>query len=64
MKKTFALMFCLLMMTMPLSGCMDNSDESTSEEENFELQDWHVHFAVNAADLPTCNEDTNGRYTM
>ena len=49
------------MMTMPLSGCMDNSDESTSEEENFELQDWHVHFAVNAADLPTCNEDTNGR---
>ena len=54
-------MFCLLMMTMPLSGCMDNSDDSTSEEENVELQDWHVHFAVNAADLPTCNEDTNGR---
>ena len=54
-------MFCLLMITMPLSGCMDNSDDSTSEEDNVELQDWHVHFAVNAADLPTCNEDTNGR---
>ena len=25
------------------------------------LDDWNVHFAATAADLPTCDEDTNGR---
>ena len=47
-----------------LSGCIGNDDSNEDDsqpEEIVELQDWHVHFAVNAADLPTCNEDTNGR---
>ena len=61
MKRILALMFCLMMMTIPLSGCINNNDDSTTEEEIIELQEWHVHFAVNTADLPTCNEDTYGR---
>ena len=64
MKRPIALIFCLLMITMPLAGCIGNDDSNEDDsqpEEIVELQDWHVHFAVNAADLPTCNEDTNGR---
>ena len=48
------------MITMPLAGCINNDDNS-SDTPDGELSDWNVHFAATAADLPTCNEDTNGR---
>ena len=48
------------MITMPLAGCIDN-DEDSSDTPDGELSDWNVHFAATVADLPTCNEDTNGR---
>ena len=47
------------MITMPLAGCFGGDDSSDAPDE--ELDDWNVHFAATAADLPTCNEDTNGR---
>ena len=60
MKRPIALLFCLLMITMPLAGCINNDDNS-SDTPDGELSDWNVHFAATVADLPTCNEDTNGR---
>ena len=63
MKRTIALLFCLLMMTMPLAGCIggDDDDDDSSDTPEPELSDWNVHFTATAADLPTCNDDTNGR---
>ena len=59
MKRSIALLFCLLMITMPLAGCFGGDDSSDASDEA--LDDWNVHFAATAADLPTCDEDTNGR---
>ena len=59
MKRPIALLFCLLMITMPMAGCLGGDDSSDASDE--ELADWNVHFAATAADLPTCDEDTNGR---
>ena len=59
MKRPIALLFCLLMITMPLAGCFGGDDSSDAQDE--ELDDWNVHFAATAADLPNCDEDTNGR---
>lgn len=59
MKRPIALLFCLLMITMPLAGCFGGDDSSDAPDE--ELDDWNVHFAATAADLPTCDEDTSGR---
>ena len=59
MKRPIALLFCLLMITMPLAGCFGGDDSSDAPDEK--LDDWNVHFAATAADLPTCDEDTNGR---
>ena len=59
MKRPIALLFCLLMITMPMAGCLGGDDSSDAPDE--ELSDWNVHFAATAADLPICNEDTNGR---
>ncbi|MED6338029.1 MAG: hypothetical protein VYC12_03280, partial [Candidatus Thermoplasmatota archaeon] len=59
MKRSIALLFCLLMITMPLAGCFGGDDSSDAPDEK--LDDWNVHFAATAADLPTCDEDTNGR---
>tara|TARA_B100001559_G_scaffold130314_1_gene109650 strand:- start:2581 stop:4701 length:2121 start_codon:yes stop_codon:yes gene_type:complete len=47
------------MITMPMAGCLGGDDSSDAPDE--ELADWNVHFAATAADLPTCDEDTNGR---
>jgi len=44
---------------MPMAGCFGGDDSSDAPDE--ELTDWNVHFAATAADLPTCDEDTNGR---
>ena len=60
MKRPIALLFCLLMITMPLAGCFGGGDDS-SDAPDEKLDDWNVHFAATAADLPTCDEDTNGR---
>ena len=60
MKRPIALLFCLLMITMPMAGCLEGGDDS-SDASDEELTDWNVHFAATAADLPICNEDTNGR---
>ena len=59
MKRPIALLFCLLMITMPMAGCLGGDDSPDAPDE--ELADWNVHFAATAADLPICNEDTNGR---
>ena len=47
------------MITMPMAGCLGGDDSSDAPDE--ELADWSVHFAATAEDLPTCDEDTNGR---
>ena len=60
MKRSIALLFCLLMITMPMAGCLGGGDDS-SDAPDEKLDDWNVHFAATAADLPTCDEDTNGR---
>ena len=44
---------------MPLAGCFGGDDSSDAPDE--ELDDWNVHFAATAADLPTCDAETNGR---
>ncbi len=59
MKRPIALLFCLLMITMPMAGCIGGDDSSDASDEV--LDDWNVHFAATAADLPACDEDTNGR---
>ena len=47
------------MLTLPLTGCFGGDDSSDGSDE--ELDDWNVHFAATAADLPACDADTNGR---
>gem|GEM_PF-308120 len=49
------------MITMPMAGCFGGDDDDSSDTSEPELNDWNVHFAATAADLPTCDEDTNGR---
>ena len=46
---------------MPMAGCIGGNDDDSSDTPEPELSDWNVHFAATAADIPTCNEDTNGR---
>lgn len=60
MKKALAVLFCFLMLTMPLAGCFGGGekDSDTSDEV---LDEWNVHFAATFADLPACDENTNGR---
>ena len=60
MKRPIALLFCLLMITMPMAGCFGGGEDSLDAPDE-ELDDWNVHFAATAADLPACDEDTNGR---
>ena len=63
-RKHYALFLCLLMMTVPLTGCFGNSDDDDDKPDPVTppvLNEWSVHFAGTADDLPTCNDDTNGR---
>ena len=39
--------------------CIGGDDSSDASDEV--LDDWNVHFAATVADLPACDEDTNGR---
>ena len=43
-----------------MAGCFGGGEDSLDAPDE-ELDDWNVHFAATAADLPTCDEDTNGR---
>jgi ELWxxDGT repeat protein len=66
MKQASAVLFALMMITVSLAGCFGgddgNSNDETPTETPTDLQtDWQVHFAASAADLPICNDDTNGR---
>ena len=54
------MLLCLLMISAPIAGCVDSNDDSPTENE-VQLDDWNVYFAATAADLPTCDETTNGR---
>ena len=63
MKKNFnALFFALLMVTMSLAGCFGGEDEKDDKKETpaETLDDWQVHFANSASDLPECNENRIG----
>ena len=64
MKKAIASIFCLLMITTSLAGCL-GGDEGNSGTENVpdepELSDWDVYHVEAGSDLPNCNSDTLGR---
>ena len=60
MNKKIAMLLCLLMASASIAGCVGGDDDSTNESED-KLDDWNVHFAATSADLPTCDEITNGR---
>ena len=60
MNKKIAMLLCLLMASASTAGCVGGNDDSTNESED-KLDDWNVHFAATSADLPTCDNDTNGR---
>ncbi|MDG1549632.1 MAG: hypothetical protein P8Q94_06250, partial [Candidatus Poseidoniaceae archaeon] len=60
MNNKIAMLLCLLMISAPIAGCVDSNDDSPTENE-VQLDEWNVHFAATAADLPTCDETTNGR---
>ena len=64
MKRTHQAIFLALMMTtMSLAGCLGgNGDEPAEDNEPpvEALDDWQVHFANAASDLPDCTENRIG----
>ena len=62
MKRTYQAVFLALMMaTMSLAGCLGNNDDSDEDETLSKLlDDWQVHFANSASDVPECNDDRKG----
>ena len=61
MNKTYALFFALMVMTVSLAGCIGQDDENSNSETPTEtLEDWQVHFASSAADLPVCESAALG----
>ena len=66
MKNVSTLFFCLMMMTMSLSGCIGGDDAAEEPDDQNpttggELDDWDVHFAATSGDLPECSAATLGR---
>ena len=61
MNKTHAVLFALMMLAVSLAGCFGNDDSVEDETPVETLDDWQVHFASTAADLPTCDSATEGR---
>ncbi|MDA9168194.1 hypothetical protein N9N91_01400, partial [Candidatus Poseidonia alphae] len=61
MNKTHAVLFALMMLTVSLAGCFGSDDPVEDETPVENLDDWQVHFASTAADLPTCDSATDGR---
>jgi hypothetical protein len=50
-----------MMMTVSLAGCFGGDDGDSNEETPIvTLDDWQVHFANSASDLPECNDDRGG----
>ncbi len=45
---------------MSLAGCVGNEDDNVDKTIT-ELDDWNVHYAASATDLPNCDGDTIGR---
>jgi ELWxxDGT repeat protein len=60
MNKRIAMILCLLMASATITGCIGGNDDSTTESDD-KLDDWNVHYAATSADLPICDEITNGR---
>ena len=59
-----AFVICLIMMTVPLSGCLGGNDVETSEGNDIILEDtddWPTYYVPSAGDLPTCDSSTLGR---
>mgnify|MGYP001575178923 FL=1 len=62
-----AFVICLIMMTVPLSGCLGGKDIETSEGNDIILEDtddWPTYYVLTAGDLPACpgqNNDNLGR---
>ena len=61
MNKTHAVLFALMMLTVSLAGCFGSDDPDEDETPVETLDDWQVHFASTAAELPTCDSATDGR---
>ena len=64
MKKTIASIFCLLMMTTSLAGCLGGDDGDSGTDtvpDEPELSDWDVYYVTSGDDLPNCNSDSFGR---
>ena len=61
MNKLRAVLFALMMLTVSLAGCFGSDDPDEGETPVETLDDWQVHFASTAADLPTCDSATDGR---
>ena len=62
MNKSIAFFFCLLMMTMPLAGCLGGDEKSSeTEPETLDftptLEDWGVYYVANSSDLPVCDSN-------
>ena len=58
---------CLIMMTVPLSGCLGGNDIETDEGNDIILEDtddWPTYYVLTSRDLPACpgqNNDNLGR---
>ena len=61
MNKAHAVLFALMMTTVSLAGCFGGDDPVEDETPVEILDDWQVHFASTAADLPICDSATDGR---
>jgi len=64
MKKVIASIFCLLMITTSLAGCLggdDGNSETETVPDESELGDWEVYYVESGDDLPNCNSETLGR---
>ena len=55
----------LLVIMLPMSGCLGNADVETSEGDDVvigeSLDDWPTYYVPAASDLPTCDSSTLGR---
>ena len=61
MKNARNLLIVFLMLAAPLAGCLGGDDDTDDDVPVETLDDWQVHFATTAADLPTCDSATDGR---
>ncbi|MEZ7993883.1 MAG: hypothetical protein QMC52_01850, partial [Candidatus Poseidoniaceae archaeon] len=61
MNKAYAVIFALMVTTVSLAGYFGGDDPVEDETPVETLDDWQVHFASTAADLPTCDSATDGR---